>query len=89
MYDLLSQDDVYNVHLATMETLERVGVLVEDPEALDLLDEAGAGIDRKEKVAKIPEFVLKEQIGKVPSSFVLYSRNRKKVRIGGDKTVIS
>jgi len=89
LYDVLSHDDLYNIHLATTEVLERVGVLVENEEVLELLHKAGANVDKKARKARIPEYLLKEGIRKAPSSFVVYSQDGRKVMIGGDKTVIS
>ena len=89
MYNILSSDDVYRIHMATMEILERVGVLVENDDMLHLLEDAGASVDKQKKRARIPEYLMKDGLKKVPSSFVVYSRDGKKVRIGGDKTVFS
>lgn len=89
MYDILSHDDVYRIHLATMEVLERVGILVENDEMLDLLAKAGAHVDKKARKAKIPEYLMKEGLKKAPSSLIVYSQDGKKIKIGGDKTVIS
>jgi len=85
----MNNDDVYKIHMATMEVLERVGIIVENDNILCLLERAGAHIDKKFRKAKIPEYVMKEGLKKVPSSLIVYSREGKKVSIGGDKTVIS
>ncbi|MBU0465737.1 MAG: trimethylamine methyltransferase family protein [Proteobacteria bacterium] len=39
---LLNQDQIKQIHLASLEILERTGVQVMLPEALDLLEKAGA-----------------------------------------------
>ena len=89
MYDVLGSDDVYKIHQATMEVLERVGVVVENEDMLDLLEDAGALVDKRSMRARIPEYVLMDGVEKAPSSFVLYSRSGEKVRVGGDRTVFS
>ena len=89
MYSLLSSDEVYRIHMATMEVLERVGVLVEDNEALDLLSSAGAMVDKLKGRARIPEYLVKDACRKAPSSFDIYTRDMKKIRIGPGKTTIS
>lgn len=89
MYSLLSSDEVYRIHMATMEVLERVGVLVEDNEALDLLSSAGAMVDKQKGRARIPEYLVKDACRKAPSSFDIYTRDMKKIRIGPGKTTIS
>jgi trimethylamine--corrinoid protein Co-methyltransferase len=88
-FDPLSKDEVHKIDLATMEVLEKTGIIVENDRVLELLEQNGAKIDKHEKRAKIPEYVLKDGLKKVPSSFVVYSRRGEKVRIGGDQTVIS
>mgnify|MGYP001049641451 CR=1 FL=1 len=65
-----------------MEVLERVGVLVENNEAFDLLASAGAAVDRQKGRARIPEYLVKDARRKAPSSFDIYTRDMKKIRIG-------
>ena len=88
-YEPLSRDDADRINMATMEVLERAGVLIENESVLDMLGKAGATIDRKRSIAKIPEYAIREAIQKVPQSFVLYSRKGRPIRIGGRRTVIS
>jgi len=88
-YSLLSGDDVYRMHVATMEVLERVGVLVENDEVLDLLASAGVKVDKQKRRARIPEYLIKEACNKAPSSFDIYTRDLKKIRIGPGRTTIS
>lgn len=89
MFSLLNSDEVYRIHMATMEVLERVGILVENGETLDLLASAGAKVDKQKGRARIPEYLIKEACSRAPSSFDIYTRDMKKVRIGPGKTTIS
>jgi hypothetical protein len=52
---ILSSGELYEIHLATLEILECIGVKV-----LRMLGEAGAHIDIKEKIAKIPRHLVEE-----------------------------
>ena len=88
-FDPLDKDEVRRIDLATMEVLERTGIRVENDKVLDLLEQSGAKVDKREKRARIPEYVLKDGLRKVPGSFVVYNRRGEKVRIGSDQTVIS
>jgi trimethylamine--corrinoid protein Co-methyltransferase len=88
-YEPLSRDDVDRIDSTTMEVLERAGVLIENENVLEMMGNAGAEVDKKRGISKIPEYVIKEAIRKVPGSFVLYSRDGKRIRIGGRRTVIS
>ena len=85
--NILSSDEVYDIHIATLEVLERTGVVVQDKRALKLLDNAGAIIDFKRETAKIPSYLIQEAVAKTPKSFVWHARNPKNnIRIGGAPT---
>ena len=42
---ILSKEEIYDIHISTLDVLERVGIRVESEEALKLLDEIGAIVD--------------------------------------------
>ncbi|MFB0501583.1 MAG: trimethylamine methyltransferase family protein, partial [Candidatus Bathyarchaeia archaeon] len=75
--DLLDKDQLYEIHLATLDILERIGVGIYEDRALKLMDEAGAIVDYDKKVVKIPQQLLKELIEKAPEVVTLYARNPK------------
>lgn len=84
LLEILSYDDIYSIHTATMEILESVGVRILEPTALNLLREAGAVIEEREQVARIPEYLVKEALNKAPSRITLYGRGGKhKLRLEG------
>jgi len=84
---VLTSDEVYEIHLASLEILAHVGVRVLEPKAFSVLKESGADVDQKEKIARIPEYLVKEAVRKAPNSFVLYGRNGNyKLRLGDKKT---
>ena len=58
VFEVLSRNDLYRIHTATLEVLERVGVRVEEENALKLLDEFGADVNYGDKVAKIPQHLV-------------------------------
>ncbi|MEM2741896.1 MAG: trimethylamine methyltransferase family protein, partial [Nitrososphaeria archaeon] len=63
---VLGNDDIYRIHLASMNLLEEVGVKFESEKALQVLSEAGANVDFKSKTAKIPEYMVREALKKAP-----------------------
>jgi len=75
---VLSRDQLRDVHYATLDVLQHTGVVVHSVEALKVLDEAGADIDRKKERAWIPPHLVEEAIRKTPHGFKLYGRNPKK-----------
>jgi trimethylamine--corrinoid protein Co-methyltransferase len=71
---VLSKDEIQEIHTATLELLETVGIIVESPEARNLFKEYGAIIDQKNKdyFVKIPEELIMEQLKTVPKEYSFY-----------------
>jgi len=87
---ILNSDELYEIHLATLEILERVGVKVSEQKALRMLAEAGASVDFKEKIARIPGYIVEEAIEKAPSGFTLFGRDPKyKLRLQDKRVYFS
>jgi trimethylamine--corrinoid protein Co-methyltransferase len=74
-WEPLTKDEIYNVHVASMEILEKVGVMFSDEQALKFFCEGGADIQGE--VVKIPEHLVKECVKKAPERVILYGRNPK------------
>jgi trimethylamine--corrinoid protein Co-methyltransferase len=72
--EVLTDDEVYEIHLATLEALQKTGVFVEDEEALDVFAGSGAVIDPKTKVVKIPPHAVEDAIRSAPATFVACGR---------------
>lgn len=66
------------MHDASMRILDRLGVQIPHPEALDRLAEAGARVDRHQQRAWIPEQVVRECLQTAGKTFCLYGRDREK-----------
>ncbi len=77
--ELLSSSDLDKIHGATMEVLRKLGVKVYEQQALELFRKAGADVDKKLMMVKIPECLVKETIRRAPSGFKLYGRDPKYV----------
>lgn len=73
---LLTKDQVYDLHVATLTVLEKIGVAVHSENALKLMDAAGAEVDHRSHVIKIPQSLVEEAIKKKPSSVTLCGRDR-------------
>jgi len=75
-----TEDQLQKLHLASLEILERTGVRVYEKEALKLLKDAGAFIDRD--LVRIPAWLVEEAIKSAPERVVLATRNKeRKVRL--------
>jgi len=75
--NILTDDELDEIHLATLEILKNTGVFVEDKEAIEIFDAGGAIIDRKSMIVKIPPYVVEDAVHSAPSALVLTGRNSK------------
>jgi trimethylamine---corrinoid protein Co-methyltransferase len=73
--ELLSPEDVRQIHEATLDVIESVGVTFHSQNALDILEANGASVDRETTVARIPGAVIERALGTVPHEFTLGARN--------------
>ena len=73
--EYLTDKEIRDIHHATLSVLESVGVKVYHEKALQMLGDAGANVDLKSQIARIPAEVVEEWITKAPSSFTLYARD--------------
>ncbi len=73
-FRVLTDDDLADIHLGTLEVLERTGVFVEDEEARELFHGAGATVDER-GVVRIPPHVVEEAVRTAPSKVLLAGRN--------------
>lgn len=88
--NLLSQDDLYEIHLATLETMRETGMGVEADGAMDIFDGGGCIADKKQKLVKFPPHVVEEAIRSAPSTILLAGRSPKDdVVIGGKRVAFT
>ncbi|MGQ9788755.1 MAG: trimethylamine methyltransferase family protein [Candidatus Hadarchaeaceae archaeon] len=80
-----TKDELYDINQASLEIMERSGVWYEREMALSRLERAGAEVDYKTKIAKLPEELVKDALKKVPSKFRLAGRERKHDFVVGDE----
>lgn len=74
--NVMTEDQVERIHYATLDILQRVGVKVFEPEALDLLYGAGALVDGN--LVKIPPAIVQQAIDSAPKVVSLASRDGKR-----------
>lgn len=53
-FRVLSDDEINDIHTASLEILEKTGVFVEDEDAIALFHSIGCRVDGDKKVVKIP-----------------------------------
>lgn len=75
--EVMRPEDAERIHLDSLHLLESMGIKVVSQEARRLLREAGADVDEKTQVAKIPQSLVTESMMKCPHEFKMAGRNPK------------
>lgn len=70
----LSSDEEDLIHEKSLEVLSEIGVLVRSESVLSLLDHSGASIDKRSRIARIPEGLVYDALSSSPMSFKLCAR---------------
>lgn len=73
-FSILSDIQIEKLHLATLQILEKTGVAIDAPEAIDILGQAGANISDTNRV-KIPSFLVEQALKTAPKSITLYTQD--------------
>jgi trimethylamine---corrinoid protein Co-methyltransferase len=73
--DIFTEADLDDIHLASLEILQRAGVLVEADDACDIYADAGCKVDRESHIVKIPPHLVADALSSVPPSFRLCGRD--------------
>jgi trimethylamine:corrinoid methyltransferase-like protein len=89
--DVLSEQEINDIHDASLAILGDTGVLVHHEEILKLLGRAGAKIDADRKIARLPERLVTESVAQAGKTYTLYGRDPQQVaRFGqGDFILMS
>jgi trimethylamine--corrinoid protein Co-methyltransferase len=75
--NVFTEAELDDIHLATLEVLERTGVFVEADDALDIFKDGGCVVDRETHIVRIPPHVVEDAIASSPSKYVLCGRDPK------------
>jgi trimethylamine--corrinoid protein Co-methyltransferase len=75
--EILDPEDIQKIITAAYDLLENFGVMVDNDEALEILEGGGAGIDFKEKIAYIPAGMVDKALETRPSRFAIYDQECK------------
>jgi len=88
LLQLLSPDDIEDIHNDSLTILEKVGVNVKNNEALHLLKNAGCEVDSDKKMVRMPQHLVKHFLSKTSSIIRLYGRDGKHEQIVGKSNTI-
>ena len=72
--NVLTDDELYEIHLGTLEILKNTGVYVESEEAREIFADGGADINPKTKVATFKPYIIEDAIRTAPDTFHAYGR---------------
>jgi trimethylamine--corrinoid protein Co-methyltransferase len=85
-FEVLSPAEVQQIHDASMNILESVGLRVDLKRARDAFREAGAQVDEPARSVRIPEKLVRWATEQAPKQFTLYGADPDfRLEIGTDK----
>jgi trimethylamine--corrinoid protein Co-methyltransferase len=87
--NILFPDEISQIHEASLRVLEEIGVVIQDYEILKLLEENGASVNMKNKLAKLPSDLIMNSLKSAPSEYRLYNRNGDDYAIIGGNGLVS
>jgi trimethylamine--corrinoid protein Co-methyltransferase len=70
-YAVLSEREIETLHEKTLRLLQRVGIVIEHVGALELLESAGARVDKEAHRAWLPPDLVQDAIRRAPSACLL------------------
>ena len=80
---VLSEKEIKDIHEASLVILRDTGIMVHHEEALKLLGEAGAKIDKANNIARLDEKLVMDSVAQAGKKYILYGRDREcQVRFG-------
>ena len=83
--EVLSPEQLARVHDAALGVLERLGLEFLSDEALDILEDAGAEVERDSGVVRFDRKLVESSIAKAPKEFALTARNpERSIVMGGN-----
>jgi len=89
-FEIASADQIEALHQGSLRILSELGIAFLDDEALDILKEHGAEVDRSTKMVKFSPELIEEYIAKAPSQFTLHARNpQHNLEVGQNWTLYS
>ncbi len=81
-----TKTDLKTLHQSTLRILANTGFLADSDEALELFRNAGADVDIKQRLVKLPAYIVEEAIQSAPSTIFLAGRGDKGFYLGDGKT---
>ena len=81
----LSREQCEKLHEASLQVLERTGVRLDEPEAVELVRRAGATVDGD--IVRLPAKLIENALATAPREFTIYDREgRPALKLDGSRT---
>ena len=82
---IASADEIEALHQASLEVLREIGLRVQDDRSLDLLQTAGADVDRETGRVRFDDALVEDMLTDLPDRFTIHARDpAKTLEIGGN-----
>ncbi|NIQ37367.1 MAG: hypothetical protein GTN81_02085 [Proteobacteria bacterium] len=81
----LSDDDLEQIHLATLDVLWNIGLRVKSPKAREILGDNGSVVDEKTEIVKIPSNLVEDAIQSTPATYRAHAINSENDYVAGGK----
>ena len=85
--EILESDDIRKIVAAAYDLLENFGVMVDNEQALGILEHGGARVDVKDTVAYIPGAMVDKALETRPSGFTIYDQECQKPGVLEDDNI--
>ena len=72
----LTEDELDQIHVATLDVLQSTGVFVDHDEALKIFEKGGCWVNKKTKVVRFPNHLVNEAMAQCPSHILLAGRDK-------------
>ena len=81
----LDEEQIEQIHDASMQVIEELGMVFLDEDACESLRKAGADTDKDTQLVRMDRDMVLQHVAKAPAEFTLYARNpAHNLRIGGN-----
>lgn len=84
---VFTDNELNEIHLATLEVLHDTGIIISNPQALEIYAKGGAIVDMEKGRVRFPARLIEETIRLAPSEFVAYGRLPKHDVVMGNNRV--
>lgn len=83
--NVLSRDDIEQIHMTTLDVLWNIGLLVKSPKARTIFGDNGCRVDEKSEIVKIPSHLVEDAIQTTPATYRAHAINPANDYVPGGK----